>query len=35
MRPVNPMDGEASDKRLKKIMAEYPKYKGILGQYIK
>jgi len=34
-RPVKPMEGEAADKFLKKIMAEYPNYKDILGKYIK
>ncbi|MFH1490489.1 MAG: tripartite tricarboxylate transporter substrate binding protein [Pseudomonadota bacterium] len=34
-RPVNPMNGEAAEKLMKKMMSEYPKYKDILGKYIK
>ena len=34
-RPVKPMKGEDAGKFLKGIMAEYPKYKDILGKYIK
>jgi len=34
-RPVKPMEGEATEKLLKKIMSEYSNYKDILGQYIK